>query len=236
MTTGRIEATPLEQLAALYEARDRYAALADRLQNDADTSENPEEKWEREQDARRIAQAYEKSIANMIASCRNRQIELRASTSSGQALRLATLSLLVAGAVAAGFFVFAHPTAHRIATAYAQAGTAATKNALAVPATESRISSGGVALPGSGREQVRDAAPVTSNAGTPHAERNSQVAQPIAAPERARNPRRTANRSGRAARDADISDRSRSGFYVKVLQDDGSFKDEYFPSAAQRNF
>jgi hypothetical protein len=236
MTKGRIETSPLEQLVALYEARDRYAALADRLQSEADTSENPEEKWEREQDARRIAQAYEKSIANMIASCRNRQIELHTSTSFGQVLRLATLSLLVAGAAAAGFFAFAHPAAHRTAAAYAQADTVATKNPLAVPSTESRISPGSASVPDSEKEQMQDAAPAASKADTRRVEQNSQLAQPIATPERARNPRRAGNRFGRAARDAEPAGRGRGGFFVKVIQDDGSFKDEYFPAPAQRNF
>ena len=67
MVQGRIEVTPEEQLQGLREARDRYVALADRLRDGADIQEIPEKKLELERDARRIANAYEKSIANSIA-------------------------------------------------------------------------------------------------------------------------------------------------------------------------
>jgi protein TonB len=65
MAYGRIEATPAEQLKALRETRDRYAARADRLRESTDL--DPEIKLAEERNARRIAHAYEKSIANSVA-------------------------------------------------------------------------------------------------------------------------------------------------------------------------
>ncbi|MES2293967.1 MAG: energy transducer TonB [Pseudomonadota bacterium] len=64
MVQGRIEPTPAEQLKELRKARDRYAALAERLHDGADPGLDPEEALAKERDARRILHAYEKSIAN----------------------------------------------------------------------------------------------------------------------------------------------------------------------------
>ena len=68
MVRGRIEATPSEQLVELCKARDRYVAMADHLKGHADAITTRLEDHQRERDARRIAKAYEKSIANMTAN------------------------------------------------------------------------------------------------------------------------------------------------------------------------
>lgn len=67
MVQGRIEVTPEEQLQGLRDARDRYAALADRLRDSAEPEGDLQKKLELERDARRIANAYEKSLANSMA-------------------------------------------------------------------------------------------------------------------------------------------------------------------------
>ena len=79
MAQGRIEMSSAEQLVELRKARDRYKALADRFREEGDAlasrfeSEGDpiivmQEKLRHERDARRIASAYEKSIANIEAS------------------------------------------------------------------------------------------------------------------------------------------------------------------------
>ena len=99
MTKGRKEIPPSEQLWGLRKARDRYVALADQLRDDIDLLQRPEEKLARERDARRIAQAYEKSIENMVASCRVRRIDVHASESGSAAVKfaLAAFFVVVAG-------------------------------------------------------------------------------------------------------------------------------------------
>ena len=62
MTHGRIETTPEQQLAELRVAYTRYTTLAEQWRDDALT--DPDERQAREQDARRIAHAYEKTIAS----------------------------------------------------------------------------------------------------------------------------------------------------------------------------
>ena len=64
MVHGRIETTPAEQMRELRKARDRYAALAEKLHESTGPELDPEKKLALEQDARRILHAYEKSIAN----------------------------------------------------------------------------------------------------------------------------------------------------------------------------
>src|SRR5579871_6400045 len=67
MVRGRIELTPSEQLVELRKARDRYAAMADHLKANPGPAKLRQENRLRERDARRIADAYDKSIANMTS-------------------------------------------------------------------------------------------------------------------------------------------------------------------------
>ena len=64
MAHGRVETTPEQQLAELRRAYERYAALADQLKDSVDPQIDAELLRARAQDARRIAHAYEKSIAS----------------------------------------------------------------------------------------------------------------------------------------------------------------------------
>lgn len=65
MASGRVEATPDEQLQALRDTRDRYLARADRIKENTNALTDPQTLAE-ESNARRIANSYEKSIANSI--------------------------------------------------------------------------------------------------------------------------------------------------------------------------
>ena len=78
MMNARKEMSSAEQLVELRKARDRYKALADRFREEGDAAANQfesesdplivmQEKLKHERDARRIANAYEKSIANIVA-------------------------------------------------------------------------------------------------------------------------------------------------------------------------
>jgi len=62
MTHGRIETTPEQQLAELRQAYARYSTLAERLH--ADDAADAQVREARERNARRIALAYEKTIAS----------------------------------------------------------------------------------------------------------------------------------------------------------------------------
>lgn len=67
MDHGRREVAPKDQIKALRLARDRYAELADRIHNDTESVLDAAEKQLREDDARRIAKAYDKSLSNSVA-------------------------------------------------------------------------------------------------------------------------------------------------------------------------
>jgi hypothetical protein len=67
LAAGRREVPFEEQLTGLRDARDRYNALADRVREEYSTADVPLLAWGQERAVRRIAQAYEKSIANLTA-------------------------------------------------------------------------------------------------------------------------------------------------------------------------
>jgi len=67
MAYGRREIAPKEQIKALRHARDHYVQLADRIHNDTESTLDAAEKQLREDDARRIAKAYERSLSNSVA-------------------------------------------------------------------------------------------------------------------------------------------------------------------------
>lgn len=217
MTRGRIETTPAEQLAALCEARDRYKALADRLRDGADATGGPEEKSRAERDARRIANAYEKTIANVLASARTRESPEDASTSGRLWTGLMALSLLIFVAVAAVFLLGR-------GAVRTNAGAGAANMAAAVPKAEN---SNKLPAPGSVKADG-PAAPVGTPApGTrPAMVPRQQPAAARAADLKGRG-RPRANAIRRPARDTGPS--GDSGFVVKVLQPDGSLRDELFP-------
>lgn len=67
MAYGRLEIAPAEQIKALRHARDQYVELADRIHGDTDPALDATERQQREDDARRIAKAYDRSLSNSVA-------------------------------------------------------------------------------------------------------------------------------------------------------------------------
>lgn len=225
MIQGRIEPTPTEQLAELRKARDRYSALADQLRDDSDLLTNPEEKLEHEQDARRIASAYDKSIANMIVSCRIRQIQTNLSTSGSAGISFAMIAFLVVAGGAA-FFAFARPPAHPAKVT--QTGAAGARNTLAAPVRENQGGSAG--NPAQMQDSDKNASPALSATKAPPVKRLPQRIRAIETPHRTKYTRRKLQPAN-AARDTDRVD---SGFVAKVLQRDGTLQEQYFPATAPR--
>jgi hypothetical protein len=226
MTKGRKEIPPGEQLLGLRKARDRYQALADQVRDDIDLLQQPEEKLTRERDARRIAQAYEKSIQNMVTSCRIRRIDTDASESGSVAVKFALAAFFV---VAAGGTVLAvtrpaipQALVARIVGTETVAAAPLVNPVIPVSSTTQMIFPArewsAVAPPALSTPQMplavdHPAAP----AGPPvHvAERGPQKAEPAKAPTKA-SPK--ASDSG-------------EHIMVKVLQADGSLKEQSFSAA-----
>ncbi len=196
----------------LRKARDRYQALADQVRDDADLLQRPAQKLAREQDARRIAHAYEKSIQNMITSCRIRRIDTDASESGSVAVKVALAAFFV---VAAGGTVLAvtRPAIPRAMIARiiggdaaapeakSQNSIAATKAQMPAPPVPPAVQPAATAQPA-----VRAMPPARK------AEKIRQKSQPV-----------------KAAKDA-----GGGSFVVKVLQPDGSLKEQSFPTAPSR--
>jgi len=128
MVHGRIEMSSAEQLVELRKARDRYKALADRFREEGDaltgrfeSQGDPiivmQEKLKHERDARRIANAYEKSIANIETRCSlMRQAHTATPRLQSVGTRPAMLAffLIVAGI---GISIIAYPRLYRQALA-----------------------------------------------------------------------------------------------------------------------
>lgn len=66
MAYGRREIAPAEQIRALRHARDQYVQLAERIHGDTESISDPTERQLREDDARRIAKAYDRSLSNSV--------------------------------------------------------------------------------------------------------------------------------------------------------------------------
>jgi hypothetical protein len=206
MTRGRIETTPAEQLIALQKARDQYVALADRLRDSADAPGSAEEKARQERDARRIADAYEKSIANMITGVRNRETEVNGSRFGKLWTGLLGLSLVVLLAIAA-FLVLGRGAAHVKPGAVNAAAT--------VPAAESQ----------SGARPAEPSSIPVHSPSVPAVARPPQQPPAVRAADSKGRGQHRANMVHRPGNDSP----SDSGFVVKVLQPDGSLREEVFP-------
>jgi len=221
MTRGRKEIPPSEQLLGLRKARDRYQALADQVRDDVDLLQQPAQKLAREQDARRIAHAYEKSIQNMITSCRIRRIDTDASESGSVAVKVALAAFFV---VAAG-------------------GTVLAVTRPAIPrAMIARIvgDDAGVAAPQANNQKSAAAAKAQMPARrVPTAPPVPPVVQPAAtahAAVGAMPPARKAEKIPQKSQPvkAAVKDAGGGSFVVKVLQPDGSLKEQSFPAMPPR--
>jgi hypothetical protein len=208
MVRGRIEATPSEQLVELCKARDRYAAMADRLKDQADAITTRLEDHQRERDARRIARAYEKSIANMTAN----MAKTKPTGSTATWLdNLGVVRPIFAVAVAIlALAAMLYPVVF---------GNQQIRAAVRAPA------------PNLVRRPAPDAvAPPTVTAVSPAPAtgaplRSTALAEPVPPRPRPAKPADSAAKRADAAED---------GFVAKVLQPDGSLKEEHFSASAQR--
>ena len=218
MIHGRIETTSSEQLLALRKARDHYAALAEQLRDETDPPRESVEDLARECDARRIANAYEKSIANMTAKM-TRMEEAPDHAPLVDALGVArpAFAALVGGAalVALAFSgIFSIGTLHSAShLAAPPMGTAAVQ-AIARQAPSAPNASRTVPqLPG------------LAAAAKPSTSTRAGALRPAPATVQAH----SQNRLSRAAkRSPGMTTRAEGGFVAKVLQPDGSLKDVFF--------
>lgn len=203
----------------LRKARDRYQALADQVRDDVDLLQQPEAKLARERDARRIAHAYEKSIQNMITSCRIRRIDTDASESGSVAVKVALAAFFV---VAAGGTVLAvtRPAIPRAMIARIIGGDAA------VPQAKSQNSVAGAKaqMPAPQMPTAPPVPPAVQPAATAHA------AVRATPPARKAEKIRQKSQPVKAA----VKDAGSGSFVVKVLQPDGSLKEQSFPATPSR--
>lgn len=216
MVRGRIETTPSEQLVALRKARDHYVALAESLKENLKDPERPEE-HEREREARRIAKAYDKSIANMVV----KMVRAGAPTRSRALLNnlgmarpifaVAVCSLALFALIYAGQFEARQ--GHADIPSKPAASRVAPQSMPALPKPQ-------------GGPKITSSRPLAPSPNT------KQKAQPLRATA-------VAEQSHPAARPASLvasqakkpADDGGDGFVAKVLQPDGTFKEEYFSAS-----
>jgi len=114
MAYGRREIAPSDQIKALRHARDQYVQLADRIHNDVDPALDGAEKQLREDNARRIAKAYDRSLSNSVARLAGMERTHRLPTRSfGLWYRIGVL-LVLAIACALPFTYRYMPTLNRL--------------------------------------------------------------------------------------------------------------------------
>ena len=233
MTKARKEIPPSEQLWGLRKARDRYVALADQLRDDIDLLQRPEEKLARERDARRIALAYEKSIENMVESCRSRRIDVHGSESGSAAVKFALAAFFV---VVAGGSVLAvtRPDIPRALMAH----IIGADRIAAIPSIASSITTG---VPAGNTTQMifptKEWSAVTPPA-LPVPAVPLAVGRPVASPsppvhvaERAAQKKESAKAPEKTSAKTSVkASASDDRIVVKVLQPDGSFKEQSFPA------
>lgn len=231
MAQSRREMSSAEQLVELRKARDRYKTLADnfrkegdalaaRFQDEGDPLIVMEEKLKQEQDAQRIANAYEKSIANIVASreaMRQSQTLAPGARSVGARLIALAVFLIAAGAIA--LFVM-YPGIYRQALTYLPAnwGIAGRDTpAPVVTETNTRVPPVSVTSP-----------PVAEKELPKPAQRRAPVIHTVP-PKKA-----LASKPEKTAKAPDPEARDEGGFSAKVLQPDGTLKEQYFSAKPRR--
>ena len=215
MVRGRIETTPSEQLVALRKARDRYAAMADHL--NGGTNKTLLEDQQRERDARRFASAYEKSIANMAAKMIRAGAPARTASFLSNlgmarpafaiAVCLLALVVLVYPGLFHGLRASVRPSAHPPAPP----AQTETTPALSSPTADLKAD--------------KPSAPNRNGVPGPH--HAPTILRPTAVAEQSRPLARPVKPVDTLAKSKSDTD---DGFVVKVLQPDGTFKDEHFSS------
>jgi len=228
MVHGRIEMSSAEQLVELRKARDRYKALADRFREEGDalasrfeSDGDPlivmQEKLKHERDARRIANAYEKSIANIEASSEAMQQAQTASQSAGNAGARLIVLVLVLIAAGATTLVVAYPGFYRQALAY-------------IPDSSSIRD---YFVPTRPVVTIDNPAPPAPVPQPPVVEpRGATAPRPVAVPVPAK--KRSVRETPKAIRMPDPSNSDESDFVAKVLQPDGTLKEQKFTARPRR--
>ncbi|HXS07164.1 MAG TPA: hypothetical protein VN723_10265 [Rhizomicrobium sp.] len=204
MVRGRIEATPSEQLVELCKARDRYAAMADRLKDQADAITTRLEDHQRERDARRIAKAYEKSIANMTANLAKAKSTRSAATwlnNLGVVRPIFAVAVAILALAAMLYPVFFGDRQIRAAAGANSANLA-----------HQPVQSGKIVPP------AMTAVNPAPTASTPRPITRAESSPP------AKSAKPAAPRARRETPEE-------GGFVAKVLQPDGSFKEEHFSAS-----
>ena len=226
MVRRRIETTPSEQLVALRKARDRYVAMADQLKDETGAVTTRLEDRQRERDARRIANAYEKSIANMAAKMVRAGQPSRAISffnNLGRARPIFAVAVCLFALVA-----LAYPGLFQSLRASISAAPPAH---VASPFSTSRPETPQV-MRGPGIKP-EDSTPSAPRAGQPrpNARRTPETLRHTAVAEQTRPLPRPAKRAAVRSKTAEDDE---AGFVAKVLQPDGSLKEEYFSANAAR--
>jgi hypothetical protein len=235
MAQGRKEMTSAEQLVELRKARDRYKALADsfskegdiladRFRDEGDPLIVMEEKLKRERDARRIANAYEKSIANIVARSTTMHRTQTSGPHAGSARTKLIILIVVIAAAAIAFLAVGGPAEiHRRVLAYFPGGRGSISPD-PIPVAPSRAV-----------HRTDDTPPATAAPLAPPAPRRDLIApQPapvtaIAPPKKRR--ARTSDEGGTKPVPSSPDDGS---FVARVLQPDGTFKEQRFTAKPRR--
>jgi hypothetical protein len=239
MAQSRKEMTSAEQLVELRKARDRYKALADsfskegdiladRFRDEGDPLIVMEEKLKRERDARRIANAYEKSIANIVA----RSTSMRRAQTSGPYAGSARIKLIVlivlivvtAAAALAFLAVGGRSEIYRRVLAYFPSGKGS-MNSAPIPVAPSQAV-----------RRTDDTPPAAAVPLVPPAAARRDLIAPQPAPVIAIAPpkKRRAPASDKAGVKPVPSSPDDGGFVAKVLQPDGTFKEQRFTAKPRR--
>jgi TonB family protein len=120
MAYSRQEIAPSDQIKALRHARDRYAEMADRIHNDINSTLDATERQAREDDARRIAKAYDRSLSNSLAQLSGMEGSHRTQAHSfGGSYRIAVLIALALSASLPFAYFYATPGSLNRLRAYA---------------------------------------------------------------------------------------------------------------------
>jgi hypothetical protein len=225
-----------EQLVELRKARDRYKALADRFREEGDAlagrferQGDPvivmQEKLAHERDARRIANAYEKSIANIeISSSLMRQAQTTTPRLQSIGARPALLALFLITA-ALGTLIIADPSLYRRTLSHLPDSASIQDYFMPMRpvVTLEAVSRPSTSAPQQRAVKTRPAAERQSTAKTkPHGAIAPRAAAVV--PVKQRSIRKARN----APRVLDPASGHEGDFTVKVLQPDGTLKEQVF--------
>ena len=228
MAYGRIESTPSEQLSELCKARDRYMAVADQLKANPGPSAMRRENRQRERDARRIAHAYEKSIANMTSKMMRMKPKAPASLFGNLGMASPIFAI---GVGALAFLAVMRPGLFEARLARPDAPSATARPAIAGPAIAVHPNIAAVMpKPDAVPQKLGSPVVIATPAAEPRVRHEPARLRPTAARELAQPAARIAKRVDRGP--GAMADKD--GFVAKVLQPDGTFKEEYFSTSTSR--